>query len=54
MAVEADVCDAEAVNVMIAAVVGQWGAIHILINNAGINIRKRRASSYCRSPTAHR
>ena len=41
MAVEADVCDAEAVNAMIASVVGQWGAIHILINNAGINIRKR-------------
>ena len=26
---------------MVDAVVGQWGAIHILINNAGINIRKR-------------
>ena len=41
MAVEADVCDAEAVAAMIATVVDQWGAIHILINNAGINIRKR-------------
>ena len=41
MAVETDVCDADAVDAMVAAVVGQWGAIHILINNAGINIRKR-------------
>ena len=41
MAIEADVCDSEAVAAMIATVVDQWGAIHILINNAGINIRKR-------------
>ena len=41
MAVEADVCDSEAVDTMIATVVDQWGAINILVNNAGINIRKR-------------
>ena len=41
MAVEADVCDSEAVDTMIATVVAQWGAINILVNNAGINIRKR-------------
>jgi 3-oxoacyl-[acyl-carrier protein] reductase len=36
MAVEADVRDGEAVKKMVDAVVEQWGAIHILINNAGI------------------
>ena len=41
IAVEADVCDSEAVDTMIATVVAQWGAINILVNNAGINIRKR-------------
>ena len=41
IAVEADVCDSEAVDTMIASVVDQWGAINILVNNAGINIRKR-------------
>ena len=41
MALETDVCDADAVDAMTAAVVSRWGAIHILINNAGINIRKR-------------
>ena len=41
IAVEADVCDSEAVDTMIATVVDQWGAINILVNNAGINIRKR-------------
>ena len=41
MAVEADVCDSEPVDTMIATVVAQWGAINILVNNAGINIRKR-------------
>jgi len=36
MAVEADVRDGEAVKKMTDAIVEQWGAIHILINNAGI------------------
>lgn len=41
MAVETDVCDADAVAAMVDAVVAEWGAVNILINNAGINIRKR-------------
>ena len=41
IAVEADVCDKGAVENMVAGVVSQLGAVHILINNAGTNIRKR-------------
>ena len=41
MAIEADICDERAVDAIIANVVDQWGAINILINNAGISIRKR-------------
>ena len=41
MAIEADICEERAVDAIIANVVDQWGAIHILINNAGISIRKR-------------
>ena len=39
--VSVDVCDADAVNAAIASVVEQAGALHILVNNAGTNIRKR-------------
>ena len=38
----ADVSDASAVNEMIAAVEKELGPIHILVNNAGINVGKRR------------
>ncbi len=41
MAVETDVCDANAVDRMVEAVTGAWGAIHILVNNAGTSVRKR-------------
>ena len=41
VAVEADVSDESAVAAMVESVVGQLGAIHILVNNAGTNIRKR-------------
>lgn len=41
VAVEADVSDEAAVAAMVESVVGQLGAIHILVNNAGTNIRKR-------------
>ena len=41
IAVETDVRDATAVTSMVEAVVAEWGRINILINNAGINIRKR-------------
>ena len=41
IAVETDVCDGDAVTKMVETVVGEWGAIHILINNAGTSVRKR-------------
>lgn len=41
IAVETDVRDATAVTSMVEAVVAEWGRVNILINNAGINIRKR-------------
>jgi 2-deoxy-D-gluconate 3-dehydrogenase len=40
-AFQADVTDADAVSDMVDAVTQAFGGIHILINNAGINIRKR-------------
>ena len=40
IAVETDVCDANAVSAMVEAVVGECGQLNILINNAGTNIRK--------------
>ena len=40
-AFRADVTDPDAVSNMVDAVVGAFGGIDILINNAGINIRKR-------------
>ncbi len=40
-AFQADVTDADAVTNVVAAVTQAFGEIHILINNAGINIRKR-------------
>ena len=40
-AFQADVTDADAVSNMVDAVTEAFGGIHILINNAGINIRKR-------------
>ncbi len=39
-AVKTDVCNATAVNSMVSDVVAKWGKVNILINNAGINIRK--------------
>ena len=39
--VSVDVCDASAVNAAVASVVEQAGGLHILVNNAGTNIRKR-------------
>ena len=39
--VSVDVCDASAVNAAVASVVEQTGGLHILVNNAGTNIRKR-------------
>ncbi len=36
MVVEADVRDSEAVKKMVEEVVERWGAIHVLVNNAGI------------------
>jgi 2-deoxy-D-gluconate 3-dehydrogenase len=41
IAVVADVCDSQAVDQMVATVVAELGAIHILINNAGTSVRKR-------------
>lgn len=41
MAVETDVCDKFAVDAMVASVVAEWGAVNILINNAGTSVRKR-------------
>ena len=40
-AFQADVTDADAVSDAVDAVTQAFGGIHILINNAGINIRKR-------------
>ena len=40
-AFQADVTDADAVSDVVDAVTQAFGGIHILINNAGINIRKR-------------
>jgi 2-deoxy-D-gluconate 3-dehydrogenase len=40
-AFQTDVCDADAVSAMVAEVVAAFGGIHILVNNAGTNIRKR-------------
>src|SRR5947199_4971244 len=40
MSVVADVTDKAAVDAMVAAVVSELGRIDILVNNAGINIRK--------------
>ena len=40
-AFQADVTDADAVSNVVDAVTQAFGGIHILINNAGINIRKR-------------
>lgn len=39
MAFEADVTDQPAIEQLVDTVVGRWGRIDILINNAGINIR---------------
>ena len=41
MAMQTDVCDGDAVSRMVAAVVSELGAIHILVNNAGTTVRKR-------------
>ncbi len=41
IAVEADVCNADAVDQMVKTVVAAFGGIHILVNNAGTNVRKR-------------
>lgn len=41
MAVATDVCDADAVAGMVETVAGRWGAVHILVNNAGTSVRKR-------------
>ncbi len=39
-AVEVDVASEASVAAMVEAVVGRWGRLDVLINNAGINIRK--------------
>ncbi len=41
LAVEADVCNGDAVHQMVKTVVGELGSINILINNAGTTVRKR-------------
>lgn len=41
IAVETDVCKADAVDQMVKTVVAAFGGIHILVNNAGTNVRKR-------------
>ena len=41
IAVEADVTDEAQVGAMVASVASSLGSIHILVNNAGTNIRKR-------------
>ena len=41
IAVEADVRVSNDVTNMVGAVVAKWGKVNILVNNAGINIRKR-------------
>jgi 2-deoxy-D-gluconate 3-dehydrogenase len=40
VAVEVDVSQAASVGAMVEAVVGRLGGLHVLVNNAGINIRK--------------
>ncbi len=40
-AITTDVTDSSAVDAMVAEVVATLGGLHILVNNAGINIRKR-------------
>ncbi|MGD9891124.1 MAG: SDR family NAD(P)-dependent oxidoreductase [Dehalococcoidia bacterium] len=39
MAVQADVTDENAVNAMVQRVIDGWGAINVLVNNAGIPLR---------------
>jgi 2-deoxy-D-gluconate 3-dehydrogenase len=41
IALEADVTDADQVNAMVARTAATLGGVHILVNNAGTNIRKR-------------
>jgi 2-deoxy-D-gluconate 3-dehydrogenase len=41
ISIEADVCDASSVDAMVEQVVSDLGAVNILINNAGTNVRKR-------------
>ena len=41
IALEADVTDADQVNAMVSRAAATLGAVHILVNNAGTNIRKR-------------
>jgi 2-deoxy-D-gluconate 3-dehydrogenase len=41
MAVEADVADAASVQAMVAAVAARFGRLDVLVNNAGMNIRRR-------------
>src|SRR5215207_8712926 len=39
LAVQADVTDEDAVNAMVQRVIDEWGAVSILVNNAGIPLR---------------
>jgi 2-dehydro-3-deoxy-D-gluconate 5-dehydrogenase len=41
VAIEVDVADEGSVNALIRGAVEQWGRLDVLINNAGINIRKQ-------------
>jgi 2-deoxy-D-gluconate 3-dehydrogenase len=41
LAVPTDVTDEASVRAMVEAAVGRFGAVHILVNNAGTNIRKQ-------------
>ena len=36
-----DVADADAVQKMVDAIVARWGGVDVLVNNAGLNIKKR-------------
>jgi 2-deoxy-D-gluconate 3-dehydrogenase len=40
LAVTTDVADEQSVAALIAATLGRWGRLDVLVNNAGINIRK--------------